>query len=958
MILFSILHLFSISASKLSHQRICRSCGIWKLASDDVYCSFCGERVAKLEVRLSDNIAYFGDHGARAEFAISMINQGQTDIYIEEISTDYDWVKIKAENKIPCKINTGDKLDVPVIVDLNENEGYYKNNIHLVSNAGNWDQSIYVLPKPRVLFNIEKTSISVELKTTTSEEPLSNQEKGFIIRPANVNRERWKCKLEIRNSTITIESLNISLKSEGDISSTVIEIQTPELPYTIDAGNIREFYFMIDIDISRLPYDEELEFEISVKCLRIPEPIKGRFILIRKLEPKIDFIRASGENLVISDDLLVRQENEVKDVSIEIVNSGGLKVELMSASIDEEWIEPGFTLPRVLDPGRIDKLNLHMKIGRFMKDLENIYPSSIKANFALLLKFRCIDYPEFVIPDKKINIIANIAMMPEYDGIVAIDFGTTNSCCAIENQSYTHQSEMVPLSDLPKTDDSALLPSVIYYINKNDDKFEYIVGERALTFSLFPDTSPSTVRSIKRRLGQRESIPVILDESKQQVELLPEDISSHIIREIINTTEEYIKRRIKRVVVTHPARFFRPQIKALESAFTKCGLEIVALVNEAVASALDAILEQKIDKPQYTILVYDFGGGTTDIALLRVRDSINDEGLREIVPETLGVDGKRRLGGDDVTEKIAQLIKKKCNDELKRSENLELIWIENDDEVTDERLRNASNTNKVNIKNAAEELKKRVATTGEVCRENLNLICRQDGEIKIYSFDAELSEKEINELVKEDIKDAMNLANNLVKMANERDNLSISYPDIVILSGMSSKLPIVRKIAEEIFPNSEVRLHPDPKACVARGAYLIHAMSEWPAMVTVDTSLLKSPPPTSAQYGIMVYGIHGEPIFKSAIKKGAKLPSEGIIGGFRIGKKTSITVYENPGKNISDPEIRKIAVCRLDIPESVSNQELKNAEVFMKLEDEMKLKIIIKVGEKEFNFDAEVEPYL
>jgi hypothetical protein len=175
---------------------------------------------------------------------------------------------------------------------------------------------------------------------------------------------------------------------------------------------------------------------------------------------------------------------------------------------------------------------------------------------------------------------------------------------------------------------------------------------------------------------------------------------------------------------------------------------------------------------------------------------------------------------------------------------------------------------------------------------------------------------------------------------------------------MSSRLPIVKKLAEEMFPDSNVWLHPDPKACVARGAYLIHAMSEWPAMVSVDTTLLKSPPPTSAQYGIMVYGLHGEPVFKSAIPKGARLPSEGVIGGFKIGRKTAITVYENPGKGISDPEIRKIAVCRLNIPDSVTDRELRTAQVSMRLEDEMSLKIVLRVGEKSYEFKADVEPYL
>jgi len=62
--------------------------------------------------------------------------------------------------------------------------------------------------------------------------------------------------------------------------------------------------------------------------------------------------------------------------------------------------------------------------------------------------------------------------------------------------------------------------------------------------------------------------------------------------------------------------------------------------------------------------VYDFGGGTTDIALIKVHDTISEDGIREIVPETLGVDGKRRLGGDDVTDRIAEIIRMKCERSL------------------------------------------------------------------------------------------------------------------------------------------------------------------------------------------------------------------------------------------------------------------------------------------------------
>ena len=75
-----------INFSSNSPMRICKACGVWKLASDDVYCSYCGERVASLSASLSDNVVYFGDSGAHGEVILSIVNDGQTDISLDSIS--------------------------------------------------------------------------------------------------------------------------------------------------------------------------------------------------------------------------------------------------------------------------------------------------------------------------------------------------------------------------------------------------------------------------------------------------------------------------------------------------------------------------------------------------------------------------------------------------------------------------------------------------------------------------------------------------------------------------------------------------------------------------------------------------------------------------------------------------------------------------------------------------------
>jgi molecular chaperone DnaK (HSP70) len=989
-----------INFSSNSPMRICKACGVWKLASDDVYCSYCGERVASLSASLSDNAVYFGDSGAHGEVTLSIINDGQTDINVDAISYEYNWVQAKYENSIiqavsekginpPHHIPIDSQWDIPLAINLDEQSSYYNCNIQVKSVAGIINLAIQVLPKPRLIMHLsyplsdDESKISdavIEVGKAYADQEIPSCQ---IIRHSASKRESWSCYLEIHESIVTVESIEVGLKLEDEfeLSQNIIILQHPSMPINLESAGIRRINFTLGVNVANFSISDHVCI-IRIKCAKINEPIICEFIINRSSRPEIEFIRAEKDIISIQGEMRIRRENDTKEIDIEITNIGGLKVTISEVKIDTDWLEPLFELPKDLHSGQVESLNFQAKIGtalsKLMESNEPTAPAPIQMIGSLIFSFKCPDYPEYIIPTKKIEIFVTVALMPEYEGVVAIDFGTVNSCCAVESGAFAQKSNMVPLgNDFSGQNDQSsaqdrerreILPSVIYYRDEFEGMIDCLVGNQALAFSMMPDTSSCTVRSIKRRLGQRERVSVMMDISKRHIAFLPEQITGHIIKYMIDEAEKHLQHRIKRCVVTHPARFFRPQINALERAFQENGVEVSAFINEAVASALDAILEQgKTEKTEYTIIVYDFGGGTTDIALLRVNDKIGEDGIREIIPETLGVDGKRRLGGDDVTEKLANLIREKCEKELKQGAYGKMIWESDDDskaiDVPDgldiNEIRNSAIMNMLTLINSAEDHKKRLAN-GENARLpllGLNYI-NNDGKIETFTFSAEITEKELNALIEGDIKDAMSLAWNLVKSANERDESDIKYPDIFVLSGMSSRLPIVKELAEEIFPDSYVWLHPDPKACVARGAYLIHAMSEFPAMVSVDTTMLKSPPPTSAQYGIMLYGLHGEPIFKSAIPKSARLPAEGIISGFRIGRKTAITVYENPGTGISEPEIRKIAVCRLNIPESITDRELRTAQVFMRLEDEMTLKIVLRVGDKDYEFNAVVEPYI
>ncbi|MGB9596607.1 MAG: Hsp70 family protein, partial [Candidatus Poribacteria bacterium] len=775
-----------IGYSKNSQMKICKACGVWKLATDDIYCSYCGEKVANLTADLSDDTVYFGDSGVHDEITLSIINDGQTDINVESISFDYGWVSplyersnIKSANEsnisLPYQIPANSQWNIPLAINLIDRNSYYNCGIRISSVIGVINLNLQVLPKPRLSMHINyplsDNSDKVGHIFTDVGKKYEDQEVPtcHVIRSHESKQEKWSCYLEIYESVIEIESIEVGLKSndEFNLSQNIIISQSPKFPIKLELTGTRRINFTLDVHTTHFTIGKH-NCLVRINCAKMHEPLLGEFAIVRSSKPEIEFIDSDQDIISIPDEVFVRSEKDTKEIEIRLTNIGGLKIIITDVETDVEWFEPLFELPKIVSPDQLENLKFLVKTGTaFQKLIESDEVLQMKAN--LLFKFQCSGYPEYPIPDKRVGIVLTVALMPEYEGTVAIDFGTVNSCCAVESALFAQKSNMVPLDNETETTDKEnreIMPSVIYYKDEKNGVFDYLVGRQALVFSMMPDTSPCTVRSIKRKLGQRERVSVLMDMSKRHISFLPEQIAGHIIKYMIDKVEKHLQHRIKRCVVTHPARFFRPQINALERAFqNECGVEVNAFINEAVASALDAILAQsKSNKTEYTIIVYDFGGGTTDIALIKVTDKIGEDGIREIIPETLGIDGKRRLGGDDVTERLANLIYEKCEKEIRQSGYGKLIWDSDDSQsvinvpegMDIREIRNSAIMNMLTLFNIAEEHKKRLANAegARLPLFSLNYIT-DENEIDAFTFSIEVTEKEMNALIEEDIRDAM-----------------------------------------------------------------------------------------------------------------------------------------------------------------------------------------------------------
>jgi molecular chaperone DnaK len=227
---------------------------------------------------------------------------------------------------------------------------------------------------------------------------------------------------------------------------------------------------------------------------------------------------------------------------------------------------------------------------------------------------------------------------------VGIDLGTTNSLVA-----YIDAKTGEPKC-IPGPSGSALCPSVVSL----DADGSIIVGEPARRRLL---TQPErTIYSVKRLMGRGPAdvqgelklFPFRIDPaSKSVIRVMlgdkiftPPEISSFILRELKNWAEAYFGETVDRAVITVPAYFNDAQRQATKDAGKIAGLEVLRLVNEPTAAALAYGLHEK---QRGTVAVYDLGGGTFDISVLKLISTSEGD-----IFQVLSTNGDTHLGGDDI----------------------------------------------------------------------------------------------------------------------------------------------------------------------------------------------------------------------------------------------------------------------------------------------------------------------
>ena len=382
--------------------------------------------------------------------------------------------------------------------------------------------------------------------------------------------------------------------------------------------------------------------------------------------------------------------------------------------------------------------------------------------------------------------------------VLGIDLGTTNTCAAY----YINGMD---------------LPEVLLYI-QGGRLFESCVEYRdgtviagSIAKNHLRSGRSGIVRNAKRVLGQYyadNTVQKCVEENLCGVEIIerdkkpvfhignqyvmPSDVSAKIIKEVVERSREVVKERgatkLKKVVITFPANFNNNQRTATLLAAEKAGIrkEQLKMMNEPSAAALFYCKKNGINNK--TILIYDLGGGTFDVSILRV------EGDNYTV---LKYDGDFFLGGADFDASLAEFIKRKAKDIF-------------GSEIFTNLPERREKLFKVRLNEIAEEVKKDL-TANDVSYADLDSFIIQDDDSQKYSVPVELND--LNNCISKNIDRTMLL----VQRCLDQCHMTPDDIDRVVLIGGSSRLRMVRSRLTEMF-GQKLGKEINPDEAVAYGA--------------------------------------------------------------------------------------------------------------------------------------------
>ena len=330
----------------------------------------------------------------------------------------------------------------------------------------------------------------------------------------------------------------------------------------------------------------------------------------------------------------------------------------------------------------------------------------------------------------------------------------------------------------------------------------------------------------------------MIDNNKEYIEITGKTASAIFLQYLREEASKKLKTDIKKAVITVPANFNQIEVESTKNAGYDAGFEEIRILKEPIAAAMVYGLDSEFDK---TILVYDFGGGTFDISIIKV----GQDGSMEVI----STGGDSKLGGEDITNQIVEYIYEKLEDDY----DLSMFSIEESNLDKDQYIYNEQK-----ILERAEQLKIALSEFEEQSISLINIYISKDEQSTIsYNF----TRSEIEDQV---LKGINGRVIQILRNSIENSKLKVDDIDVVALAGGTSLIPLFQE-GVNMALGKQAKINNGLDKIVSHGAAIM-ADSIWGEKGLYDKLLLDK---TVHDFGVKLHDF----TFDKLISYGETLPA-------------------------------------------------------------------------------------
>ena len=875
--------------------KVCSKCDVgWMIRLHEWYCGYCGCQVYDFSAKWEkEPLLYLGNGSDTLELTILVENNGACPITFQPIQT-----KRKKAIQLPEK---------------------YKNPFQVKAGQSH---PIKVQVKPANL------ALHPETIIVSTQEGLPSLEGGKSLRLQALQRPDFKL----------VGSTNVRYRKGVEKVTVGLRVEVLKSRFYIDnvklsPGRIRRVGFSkechekdqamksihLEFDCSKLNDGVNSE-TLHFKLRGLSKPIEKTIQVQAEVEPEPPRLFVQKMNLEVTQD-------REKTCTLAIQNRGEqpLTIQHMAFSDPTGLVRlSNIDFPINVEGGGHQNVDV-------LISANNIAPAMYPINFTIISNSEAAQQYQDVLD-------VTVKQREEYPFHLAIDFGTTNSCCTYIDLN-TFEPKLIPLDSKVSLPD--IMPSSIVYHSRPTNGNKYHVGYEADTYRTSEIDGSYYITSAKRWLGYEWERPF-----PNNLQLQPRDVVADILKHIIAQAENHLdalttKSKIKKCVVTYPTMFSREQQTDLRRAFEKINITNLILIDEASAASIGTIFQRGVEygtrRDNYRLLVYDFGGGTIDIVLSQVISDGNN-----ITIEPLAHGGNPKYGGDDVTQAIVNFVLNEFKQRIQRTNpdlcfdipylNPRKIWEPSGNPNIDRAAKNNANRLYLEAEKMKRELSEKSETIGTFTGLESAIgstLSTVESLIPHHEIYIKISQQQLQSLIGAELKGTFTDIDTMIT-----DN-GAQTPDIVVLAGQSSKMSLVKEmmtihLKKRYQKDIEIHLEKHPKVCVVKGAARYSLTYDLPNIKGGKVQPIDMANKTRSRLGIAQMSWEG-PVFGEIISKGKRIPDESFATmDFPLSEPmVVIDVREHLGVGDDLANTSPIDIYTLTFPKEVTRAALQKARLTM-----------------------------